>query len=122
MIDRTELYEVYKKEQAYQKTADHFGVSRQRIEMLLRKCPDAEVVRIQASKRDKVHKDCLICLRPYTRIAYKDNGKCSSCNAYLRIHPSGIGKAIRPLLYPKNCSKCGCEIGVHNRVSGKCKI
>lgn len=120
MIDRAILYEVYKREQNYKKTASYFGVSRQRIEALLRNSTDPEVIAVRASKHPTEY-TCETCERLYRRTAFKDNGNCFACRTYLKMHPSGKGKGFRVLTYPKNCSKCGVEMIAKSRTMGKCR-
>ncbi len=119
MIDKAELVALYKEHKSYTKVAKLLGVSKQRINELLRKSSDPMVITIRESLHYKA-KRCIVCNRSFRRIKRKTKYLCGACVSYRFTHKPDGEVHIRTIFYPKNCPDCKKKLIPGKRVRGYC--
>ncbi|MDD5407110.1 MAG: hypothetical protein PHE73_09255 [Sulfurovaceae bacterium] len=105
-----EVIRKYKELKNYKLTGNFFGISRQRVEQIIKRFRPYDT-ELQALYKKKKHIDesCKECHRPFSRFKYNSGGLCSACAGYINKYPDRIGKRRRLLSLPKNCTKCNRE-------------
>ena len=104
-IRELEMIRAYKQAKTYQGAANIVGVSRQRIEQVIKKYIDQDPLLYKLKNRfDHSKESCIVCKRSFNqRIHWTTSGKCQSCRNYERKG----GKRRRWFQLPPNCLKCG---------------
>ncbi len=109
MTDREqEILKAYLIHKHYTQTSEAIGVSKQRVEQVVKKhrstVPQVEeAYRAMKKPVDHSYESCFICHRSFSLISYGSEGMCSSCYNYKK---RGRGRE-RTLFRDKQCSVCG---------------
>lgn len=105
-----QIIEIYKKEKHYQHAGDVLGLSRQRVEQVVKKFinNDLELLYIVEHWKDRYDHSkefCTLCKRPFSDVKYAGKGKCNACSLWARSNK----KSRRIIFLPKFCLNCGLK-------------
>ena len=120
MVDRQEVLTLYKQYKSYTAVGRLLGISKQRVDQILRILNDPEVEKIRLAYHFKPAR-CIVCNRSFKGLAHGTNDTCKACVNYLYRRSLGIkSDYMRHITYPEKCTDCKKPTVSGKRVRGYC--